>query len=246
MKAKDAMTRQVVSVRPDATIWEAARLMLQHRISGLPVVDNTGALVGILTEGDFLRRAETGTERKRPRWLEFLAGPGRLADEYVHANGRKVEEVMTPYPETVTEDAPLDAIVQLMEKCGIKRLPVMRGQALVGIISRANLVRAMVSRARAAQEPTKDDADIRDRLIAEIDRQAWSPRSLVDVAVHDGVVELRGCVLNDPQRQALKVVAENIPGVKSVEDHLVWVEPVSGMVINSPDDQANEVRAAVG
>lgn len=133
-----------------------------------------------------------------------------------------------------------------MEKRGIKRLPVMRGQELVGIISRANLVRAMASRARAAQEPTKDDADIRDRLVAEIDRQAWSPRSLVDVAVHDGVVELRGCVLNDQQRQALKVVAENIPGVKSVEDHLVWVEPVSGMVINSPDDKANEARTAVG
>jgi CBS domain-containing protein len=246
MKTKDAMTRQVISVGPEASIWEAARLMLQHKISGLPVVDASGALVGIVTEGDFLRRAETGTERKRPRWLEFLAGPGRLADEYVHTHGRKDEEAMTRGVETVTEDTPLDEVVRLMEKRHIKRRPVMRGRQPVGIVSRANLLHALARRARAAREPNKDDALIRDRLLAEIERQAWSPRALVDVVVHDGVVELRGCIIAEHQRQALKVAAENAPGVKAVEDHLVWVEPASGVVFYAPGDEPNQQITAAG
>ena len=108
MKAKDVMTRSVVTIEPDATVLQAVRLMLQRQISGLPVVDKAGTLVGIVTEGDLLRRAETGTQRKRPRWLEFLIGPGRLASEYAHTHGRRIDEVMTPDPRTVGEDAPLD------------------------------------------------------------------------------------------------------------------------------------------
>jgi CBS domain-containing protein len=246
MQARDAMTRPVVSIAPDASILEAARLMLQHRISGLPVVDAGGTLVGIVTEGDFLHRAETGTERKRPRWIEFFTGPGRLADDYVHAHGRKVEEVMTREPHCVSEDDALDAVVALMEKSRVKRVPVMRGREVVGIISRANLLRALANRAAAGQAPSKDDAAIRERLLAEIDRQKWAPRSLVDVVVHNGVVELRGCILNEGQRQALKVAAENVPGVKAVEDHLAWVEPTSGMVFYAPADEPGQPRSAVG
>src|SRR5579862_4227048 len=101
------MTNRVVSIEPDATILQGIRLMLLNHISGLPVVDHRGNLVGVVTEGDFLRRAETGTERQRPRWLQYLVSPGRLADEYVHSHGRKISEVMTPSPSTVTEDTPL-------------------------------------------------------------------------------------------------------------------------------------------
>src|ERR1700751_5709828 len=122
MKARDVMTWGIVSVETDSSIGRAARLMLEHKISGLPVVDAKGSLVGIVTEGDFLRRDEIGTQRRRPRWLEFVIGPGRLATEYVHASGRKVSEIMTPNPRTVTPDTPLEEIVNTMERCRIKRV----------------------------------------------------------------------------------------------------------------------------
>lgn len=153
MLAKDVMTKSVVTVDPGATVLQAVRLMLQKRISGLPVVDASGNLVGIVTEGDFLRRVETKTERRRPRWLEFILGPGRLADEYVHSHGSKVAEVMTPEPLTIAEDTPLDEVVQTMETRGVKRLPVVRGKRVVGIVSRANLLHALASLAPTAPGP---------------------------------------------------------------------------------------------
>src|SRR5215207_4388649 len=142
MKAAEIMTRDVISVPADASVVQAARLMLQRHVSGLPVTDDRGNLVGIVTEGDFLRRAEIGTQRKRARWLEFLIGPGRLATEYVRACGRKVEEIMTSDLYTVTEDTTVDRIVHLMEKHRVKRIPVERDGRLVGIVSRANILRA--------------------------------------------------------------------------------------------------------
>jgi CBS domain-containing protein len=145
MRARDVMTRNVISVAANETVVNAARIMLQNRISGLPVVDADGDLVGIVTEGDFLRRGELGTERRRPKWLEFLPGPGRMAEEYVHASGRKVEDVMTSEPATVAEDDALGTVVQLMKCRRIKRLPVLRDGRIVGIVSRANLMHALVS-----------------------------------------------------------------------------------------------------
>ncbi len=125
MLVRDVMTPNVISVTAGESVLEAVRLMLHNRISGLPVVDASGKLVGMVTEGDFLRRSELGTERRRPKWIEFLIGPGRLARDYVHASGRKVEEVMTTDPVTVVEDDPLDAVVELMERRHIKRVPVI-------------------------------------------------------------------------------------------------------------------------
>lgn len=232
MQARDVMTHRVIFTRPDASILEAARLMLQNKISGLPVVDAGGNLVGVVTEGDFLRRAETRTELKRPRWLEFLFGPGKLASEYAHTHGRKVAEVMTIGLHTVTEDTPLDEIVGLMERRRVKRLPVLRGRKLVGIVSRANLMHAVVSLARALPPAAKDDAAIRELLRVELDKQQWAPVALINPVVRDGVVELWGTILDDRQRGALKVAAANIPGVKAVHDHLVWVEPMSGMAVD--------------
>jgi CBS domain-containing protein len=148
MKAREIMTMEVVSVSPDASILEAVRLMVQNRISGLPVVDHQGTLVGVVTEGDFLRRAETGTQRKRARWIEFFMGQGQSVDEYVHTHGRKVADVMTPTPITITEDTRLDDIVNLMEQSSVKRLPVARQGRVVGIVSRANLLHALATIAR--------------------------------------------------------------------------------------------------
>jgi CBS domain-containing protein len=237
MKAGDVMTRKVLSTNPDASIAEMAKLMLENRISGLPVVDDRGDLVGIVTEGDCLRRAETGTERKRPRWLEFLIGPGRLAEEYIHAHGRKVADVMTPNPITITEDTPLDKVVHVMETRRIKRLPVMRDRKVVGIVSRANLLHALASAAANVPSVSPTDATIRDQLMAELAKQPWSPQ--FTVTVRDGIVDLWGVVLAAHQREAAIVAAKNIAGVKAVRSHLPWVDPVSGMTIGDPDGDAN-------
>lgn len=232
MKARNVMTRRVVSVSPDASILEAVRLMLQNRISGLPVVEGGGDLVGIVSEGDFLRRAEIKTERRRSRWLELLAGPGKLASEYVHSHGRKVRQVMTTDLHTITEDTPLDEVVKLMERHQVKRLPVLRDRKLVGIVTRANLMHALVSLALVAPPLAKDDAKIRECLLAELDNEKWAPTALINVIVRNGVVELRGIILDERHREALKVAAENIAGVKAVQDHLTWIDPLSGVAVD--------------
>ena len=194
MKVKDVMTRKVLSIDSTANVLQAINSMLQNRISGLPVVNEDGVLVGMVTEGDFLRRTETATERRRPRWLEFLVGPGRLADEYVHSHARKIGDVMTPDPYTVTEDTLLEDVVRLMEKHRIKRLPVVRGKLLVGIISRANLLHALASLAPSAPAPLATDGFIRERLLKELEQQKWAPIAFLNVVVKDGVVELWGSI----------------------------------------------------
>ncbi|HVY56632.1 MAG TPA: CBS domain-containing protein [Xanthobacteraceae bacterium] len=244
MKAGDVMTRHVVSIGPEASVLEAAQLMLQNRISGLPVVDRTGNLVGMVTEGDFLRRAELGTERKRPRWLEFLIGPRNLAQDYVHSHGRKIETVMTPDPITVTPDTPLDEIVRTMERRQIKRLPVVSDGKVVGIVSRANLLHALASLGQAIPAAGKADGDIRERILADLQKQSWAPLALIDVIVRNGEVDLWGTITDEKQGEALRVCAENVPGVKAVRTHLTWIEPVSGMVIESPDNEPQQVSGS--
>ncbi len=243
MNAADVMTSPVISVTPQATIVEAAQLMLRHRISGLPVIDATGAVVGIVTEGDLLRRAEIGTERRRRRWIELLIGPGRLARDYVEGHGRRVGEVMSQTVATVAPGDTLEDIVRLMEQHHVKRLPVIEDGRLVGIVSRANLVRALVrSLTRPATTAAKGalgDADIRDRILAEIGKQPWGPRFNIDVTVTDGIAELYGTITDDRERLALRVAAENAPGVTSVRDHVIWVEPTSGLVVEAPQTDAN-------
>lgn len=236
MKALDVMARTVISVDPDATVLQAARQMLQHRLSGLPVIDKSGNLVGILSEGDFLRRRETQTERKHSRWLEFLMGPGKLAAEYTHSHGSKVAEVMTVDVCTVTEDTALEDVVELMERRRIKRVPVVRGKQVVGIITRANLMHAMVSLARTAPKDAKDDTTIREKLLAEMQKEKWAPTAMVNVVVRGGVVELWGSIFDERHREALKVMAENISGVQAVKDHLVWIEPTTGMALGPRDE----------
>jgi CBS domain-containing protein len=235
MRAHQIMTRSVYSVLPEATILEAANIMLQRHISGLPVVEASGKLVGIVSEGDFIRRSEIGTQRKRGRWLKFLLGAGEAATEFVHEHGRKISEVMTRDPLTISEDTPLEEIVKTMENNGVKRLPVMRGDKLVGIVSRANLLQAVATLARDIPDPTADDDHIRRRIVDTLQKNDWCPFGL-NVVVRDGIVHLSGVITEERSRQASIVGAENVAGVKKVHDHLCWVDTMSGMYLESPED----------
>jgi CBS domain-containing protein len=177
MRAHQIMTTNVVTVRPDTSIVEAAKLMLEHHISGLPMLDKDEKLIGIASEGDFLRRSEIGTQRRRPRWLQFLIGSGREASEFVRQSGRKVEDIMTHDPVTVSESTALEELVSLMEKHDVKRLPVMRGAQLVGIVTRANLLRAVASLAQDVPDPSADDDHIRERIIQAIENRLAANRT---------------------------------------------------------------------
>jgi CBS domain-containing protein len=243
MKVKDVMTQHVITVTPDAPILEALRLMLDNRISGLPVVDTNGNLAGIVTEGDFLRRSETGTERRRPRWVEFLLGPGTLAKDYVHAHARRIDEVMTDDVKTIAEDADLGAVVALMEKHRIKRLPVVRGNAVRHRQPRQSSACAGEPRPRDRSEPRDRRSDPR-RRARRTGPPVWAPRRMIDVVVRNGIVELWGTVIDPGQRDAARVAAETVPGVRAVKCHIVWVEPMSGMAFCDPQDESNQANAA--
>ena len=235
MRAHQIMTRPVITVTPETTIVEAANTMLQRHVSGLPVVDASGKLVGIVSEGDFIRRTEIGTQRKRGRFLKLILGPGKAATDFVHEHGRKVAEIMTPEPLTISEDTQLEEIVELMEKNNVKRLPVTRADKIVGIVSRSNLLQAVASLAREIPDPTADDDHIRNRVIDAIEKNDWCPFGL-SVIVRDGIVHLSGVITEERSRKATIVAAENVTGVNKVHDHLCWVDTMSGMYLNSPED----------
>lgn len=235
MRAHQIMTRPVITITPETTIVEAANTMLRQHVSGLPVVDAAGKLVGIISEGDFTRRGEIGTQRKRGRFLTFILGPGQAATDFVHEHGRKISEIMTRDPLTITEETPLEEIVERMEKNNVKRLPVMHGDRIVGIVSRANLLQAVASLARQIPDPTADDDHIRNRIIDALAKNDWCPHGL-SVIVRDGIVHLSGVITDERSRQAAVVAAENVTGVNKIHDHLCWVDPMSGMYLNSPED----------
>jgi CBS domain-containing protein len=235
MNASDIMARSVVSVGPDASIGEAIRLMLDHRISGLPVVDAAGKLAGMLTEGDLMRRTETRTERQRPRWIEFLRGPGRLSLDYVHTHGRKVGDLMTREVFSVRDDASLPEIVGLMERHRVKRLPVLKGGNIVGIVTRADLMRALAALIdETGGAAAVDDEIIRKNVLASLAEAIWSRHLGIKISVAGGIVTLDGAILDENERQGLRIAAENVPGVKGVRDRIVGVEPVSGIIIEAP------------
>ena len=235
MRAHQIMTRNVITVLPDTTVVAAAEKMLQHHLSGLPVLDKAGMLVGILSEADFLRRAEIGTQRKRSRWLQFLVGANREADDFVREHGRIVEDIMTRDVKTVDEQTPLDVVVSTMEKHHVKRIPVMRDAKLVGIVTRANLLQAVASLARDVPDPTADDDHIRNRIVRIIEAADWRPIGF-QVTVRKGVVHLRGLITNTRAREAAIVAAKNTSGVVEVHDHLCLVDSYSGFYLESPED----------
>jgi len=245
LTAADIMSREVFAVAQDTPLHQAARLMVDKKISGLPVVDAAGRPIGVLTEGDLLRRVETGTEGKAPGWLSVLFAPGRLAERYIRSHARQVSEVMTPEAQCIQEDTPLEEVVALMQRKGIKRLPVVRGERLVGIVARADLVRVLAD-ALAAPAATADDADIHARLTAEMVRQPWTRSRGVTVAVESGIVLLDGCVFDLRERDALRVMAENLPGVHGVENRLVCIEPNTGVLMFDPLDETPSREPPVG
>ncbi|HET8997122.1 MAG TPA: CBS domain-containing protein, partial [Acetobacteraceae bacterium] len=223
------------SVPPDATVEDAAKLMLQRAISGLMVVDAQGQLAGVVTEGDLLRRDELGTQRHRPWWLRLLVSPGRQAADFTRTHGRRVRDVMTQDVVTVAAGAPLEEVVELMEQHRIKRVPVTQDGRVTGVVSRADLLRALVVSSRNDTPVSNDDRSVRDAILAALENESWAPTTSLNVTVADGVVDLWGTITNDQERRAICVIAENTPGVKQVHDHLVFIEPYSGTVIEAPE-----------
>ena len=233
MNAGEVMSHNPITVSAEAGLAEAVRLMLDHHVSGLPVIDGKGGLVGILSEGDLLRRGETGTAEQRSRWLDLLMTSGRRASEYVRTHTRRVSEIMAADVVSVTEDAPLTEVVGLMERHRIKRVPVLRDGALIGIVSRADLLRALQRLLVAEPKTAATDETIRLHVIAELVRAPWAPHGLT-VEVRNGVVTLDGVILDERMRGALRVATENVPGIKAVVDRIIWVEPHSGTIIEAP------------
>ncbi|GLQ79596.1 histidine kinase [Mesorhizobium huakuii] len=220
MEAGDIMTVDTSTVGPEASIMDAARIMLDRRISGLPVIEQGGTLVGIVTERDLLRRPEIGTQPERPRWVELWLTAEELAEEYVRAHGRRVRDVMTPQVVSVGIDTPVSEVAALMQRHGIKRLPVVRDGKVIGIVSRADLLLALSRRIDKTPSSVVKDLSIRRGILQEIKEQRWAPRPAINVVVRDGVVELNGTVTNEHVRDAVRVAAENAPGVKRVADNL--------------------------
>ena len=222
MIAADIMTRSVVVTQADSLLNDAVHLMLEHRISGLPVVDGSGNLVGMLTETDLLRRTETGTEAGSS-WLRAFFHPGQIAEDFAHAHGRRVSEVMSSDVASIVETTSIRDIVTLLQARHINRVPVLRGRYIVGIVARADLVWGLGSILDARHTPLHpaiDDLAIRARLQSALDQAAWAPKGIT-FTVTDGRVHLYGSVADDRDRRAVQVAAENVPGAVSVTDHLV-------------------------
>jgi CBS domain-containing protein len=222
MRARDVMTSEVVTITPETSVAEAAKLMLDRRISGVPVIDGAGQLVGILSEGDLMRRAELATQ-SRPWWAGLASSAEARAEAYIKAHGLTVGEVMTKDVVTVVENEPLDGIAMLFETRGIKRAPVLREGKLVGIVSRANLLQGLATGQTGETGPS--DNAIRSAIKATAEEDAGVRATLVDVTVAHGVVHLWGNVASEAEREALRVVAENTEGVRQVHDHLRILPP---------------------
>jgi len=238
MRVKDVMTKKVIGVRPEADVATAIDLMVSSHVSGLPVVEDGGALVGLLSEADLIRRIEIGTQGKPATWLSCLVHPGRLAEDYARTHGRKVAEIMTHDVVTIGPDALLEEAASLMEEKGVRRLPVVSEGKLVGILARADFVRALAGFVRQSyDEPLTSDVEIKRRIEAELEEESWAPAGMVEVKVTNGVVELHGALTDEAQRSAVRILAENVDGVREVHDHLAWIEPFSGTVLLSPEEQ---------
>ncbi|RWL47160.1 MAG: CBS domain-containing protein [Mesorhizobium sp.] len=232
MQARDIMTTPVVTIATSASVAEAADLMLTRNIRCLPVVGDDGSLAGIISEGDFLRRGELGTRRARPRWLEFLVGPGKLADEYVRSSGRHVAEVMTAGVVSAASGASLAEIVELMATHDIKNVPILEAGNIVGIVSRSDLMRILLRTLPKSGSATVDDEVIRRNILAELQGQSWSGGDLIGVTVDKGNVELSGAIFDERQRKAAVVAAENVAGVKNVTDKLFCAGPFSVVLVS--------------
>jgi CBS-domain-containing membrane protein len=222
MKARDVMVAPVITATPQASIKSVAETFLRHQISAVPVVDNDGKVVGVISEGDLLHRSEAGTEKQYPWWLRAFLGPDALANEYVKAHARKVTDAMTRQVITASPETPLHEIAALLEKHSIKRVPIIENGQLVGIVSRANLVQAIASAGKGLDVPLSD-ATIRQKLLTHLKAQNWAHTGMLNVTVNGGIVNLWGLVRSDSERKAIRVAAEAVPGVLAVNDNMkLW------------------------
>jgi CBS domain-containing protein len=227
MKASDIMTSKVITVSPNTAVRHIAALLFKHRISAVPVLEH-GKLVGIVSEGDLLHRHEIGTEgtaRSSSWWLQLLTADRSVA-EYVKSHATRARDIMTKEVISVAPDTPITKIATLLEKHGVKRVPVLQDGHLVGIVSRSNLVQALAASGRNMNTGDTHDGAIRARLSAELERQSWWRSTTSTVIVTDGVVHYFGILGTEDQRQAARVAAENVPGVRRIEDHRL---PIAAM-----------------
>lgn len=223
MLARNVMTRDVVIARPDTPVTEIAKTLVERRISAVPVVDPDGTVLGIVSEGDLLRRRELGTERRPSWWLEVFADPDALARDFTRAHGLTAADVMTSPVVCVPGEATLATVAEMMQAHAIKRLPVLSRGKLVGILSRADMVRSLAARAASAtkqKDGVPNDREIERALRERMGDQSWANSGQINVVVRDGAVELRGFVRSEDQRRGLQVLTREIPGVRTVVDHL--------------------------
>jgi CBS domain-containing protein len=218
MRARDVMVSPVATISHRASVKDVAKALIDRHVSAMPVTGDNGELVGIVSEGDLLHRAEAGTERRRSWWLSAFVGTDVMAADYVKAHARKVSDVMTRKVISVGPEAPLHEVATLLEKHSIKRVPVVENGQLVGLVSRANLIQAVASAGKGLEIPVTD-ASIRDKLLGHLKAQPWASTSLLNVTVNDGVVDLWGVVQSDVERKALRVAAETTAGVRAVNDN---------------------------
>lgn len=230
------MTHPAITVRDTDTIHFAIELMLANGISGLPVVGARGELLGMLTEGDLLRRAEIGTEKIRAHWLEFLLGPGKLADEYTHAHSQVVGDVMSNQVIQAEPGANLQTLAELMQSKHIKRIPIVEKDCLIGVVARLDLLRAISKAYASVSGAPCPDSDIKFRLLRELKGTRWAPCNTITINVSNGVVTLGGMITDGRERGALCAAASNTAGVKQVHDQMTWVDFASGTVINEGCD----------
>ena len=217
MKASQIMESEVLTMGPESSVSDVAKALLSRRISAVPIVEN-GKLVGIVSEGDLIRRVETGTERHRSWWLEHLTTSEKLATEYVKSHARFASEVMTRDVITAGEDASLAEIAKLFEDNSIKRVPIMRAGKIVGIVSRADLLRVLVDLHEKSDPISADDTAIREEIMKRLMAENWFASAQVEVSVRNGAVKLEGIAMSPEQQMAMRVAAENVPGVNSVND----------------------------
>lgn len=218
MRAKEIMTRKVRTVKAETPVRDIARLMLKQRISAVLVVDRNRRVLGIVSEGDLMRRPEAGTTPRSSWWLDLLTDPASRASEYAKTRGQRARDVMSRTIISVTPDTEVAEIADVLEKWKIKRVPVVRGERLVGIVSRRDLLPAVAAQRRRGGKVT--DAAIGAALRREIDANDWASSMLVNISVTKGVVELNGFVPSQEERQALRVMAEGTRGVRAVKDRL--------------------------
>jgi len=228
MKAADVMVTNVISVTPNVLVQDVAYILLSNRISAVPIVDDEGELLGIVSEGDLMRRAETGTGRHRPWWLAMLTGRDIRALDYAKEHSRRITDVMTSKVVTATPDTPLRDIATLLEKNGIKRVPIVKDGKMVGIVSRANLLQALAS-SRIPQDVDVGDSAIRKSLVARLQAASWANAALINVIVQDGTADLWGIVDTEAEKKAVRVAAEITPGVRGINDHLIIRPAESGV-----------------